>query len=266
MPNRSLLFAVPLFVFAACADDLTKEKQTWETTTQGWATKVEKLKKDQAALNEKMKTLVTLEGDLAGEKDTLDKSIGTAGTAITDAEKALATAKESMQKLITNGKKVPVQVALGTTKSAVDGVLGRADSLLIAADGAIDTLNKKVADAKAAGARAKQQAEAWAAEVKKKGGALNPAVKFKEAEVDVEKSKAELANLVTSLKACAELKTELSVTAVTDTADLAGKRAEALKKYLVDNGVDAKVIVKTAGEVLAEGDDAVKVAITTPCK
>lgn len=264
MPIRSLLCAVTILSFAACHDDLTNEKQTWEANKVSWAAKVEKLKKDQQALDAKVKALVVQEGD--ADRAALDQTVTSATSALGEAEKALETAKAQMDKAINDGKKVPVQVALGTTKTAVDGVLGKADSLLVAASGAVDTLNQKIADAKTAADAARARAEAWAGEVKKKGAALNPQLRFKEAELDVEASRAELATLVSTLKACAELKTELTVAALTDTADLAGRRAESLKSYLVANGVDAAVINKTLGQTIQEGDDRVTVAITTPCK
>ncbi|MGV3624834.1 MAG: hypothetical protein ACO1OB_28700 [Archangium sp.] len=264
MMIRSLLCAVTLFAFVGCQDDLTAEKQTWESNKAAWATKVDKLKKDQEALNAKLKTLVTAEGD--ADKAALDGTVNTANAALADAEKGLEAAKAQMEKAIADGKKVPVQVALGTTKTAVDGVLGKAESLLVAANGAIDTLNKKVADAKDAAAKAKARADAWVAEVKSKGGSLNPEVKFKEAELDVAASKAELDGLVASLKACAELKTELTVAAVGGAADLAQKRADSLKAYLSANGVEAAVIGKTVAQTVKEGEDKVTVAVTTPCK
>lgn len=264
MMIRSLLCAVTLLAFVGCQDDLTAEKQTWESNKAAWSAKVDKLKKDQSALNAKLKTMVVAEGD--ADKAVLDSTVTNANAALAEAEKGLEAAKTTMEKAIADGKRVPVQVALGTTKSAVDGVLGKADSLLVAANGAIDTLNTKIADAKAAGDAAKARADAWIAEVKKKGATLNPQVKFKEAEVDVAQSKAELDGLVASLKACAELKTELTVTAVSEAADLATKRAESLKAYLAANGVEAAVIGKTVGQTLKEGEDTVSVAVTTPCK
>ncbi|PZR03918.1 MAG: hypothetical protein DI536_35195 [Archangium gephyra] len=264
MMIRSLLCAVTLLVFVGCQDDLTAEKQTWENNKQAWAAKVEKLKKDQAALNEKVKTLVVAEGD--ADKAALDGSITNANAALAEAEKGLEAAKATMEKAIADGKKVPVQVALGTTKSAVDGVLGKADSLIVAASGAIDTLNTRMTEARAAADAAKAKADAWIAEVKKKGATLNPQVKFKEAELDIAQSKAELDGLVASLKSCAELKTELTVAAVSEAADLATKRAESLKAYLAANGVEAAVIGKTVGQTLKEGEDKVTVAVTTPCK
>lgn len=264
MMLRNLLCAVTLLVFVGCQDDLTAEKQTWENNKQAWSAKVEKLKKDQEALKAKLKTLVVAEGD--ADKAAIDGTVMSANAALGEAEKGLEAAKATMDKAIADGKKVPVQVALGTTKSAVDGVLGKADSLLVAASGAVDTLNTKMADAKLAGEAAKAKADAWVAEVKKKGATLNPQVKFKEAEVDVAQSKAELDGLVASLKACAELKTELTVAAVGEAADLATKRADSLKAYLAANGVEAAVIGKTVGQTLKEGEDKVSVAVTTPCK
>lgn len=269
MQIRSLLFAVTLLTFASCQDDLTTEKQTWETATQGWSAKVDKLKKDQAALNAKVKTLVVNDTDaaLAADKAALDKSIATSTTVLSDAEKAFATAKASMESLINAGKKVPVQAALGTTKATVDGVLAQADSLLVAANGAVDTLNAKVAAAKAAGEAAKTRAESWALEVKQKGSMLEADdLRFNAAALDLEKSKTGLSNLVTALKVCAELKTELSVTAIGEADDLASKRAEALKAYLTANGVDAAVIAKTAAQTVKEGVEHVSIAVTTPCK
>ncbi len=266
---RSLLFAVTLLSFAACQDDLTAEKQTWEAATQGWAAKVDKLKKDQEALNAKMKTLVVNETDaaLAADKAALDKSIETSTTVLSDAEKAFATAKTSMGALISAGKKVPVQAALGTTKATVDGVLAQADSLLVAANGAVDSLNAKVAAAKTAADEAKGRAEAWATEVKQKGGQLAAeGVRFNAEALDVEKSKDTLNNLVTALKACAELKTELSVTAIGEAEDLASKRADALKAYFAANGVNAAVLAKVVGQTFKEGNESVSVVVTTPCK
>lgn len=269
MQTRRLLYAVTLLALAGCADEMKTEKATWEDTTNEWNAKLAKLKAGQAELNAKVKAIAAAEGDaaLATEKSALEAANKASSHAVEEVEVAMNKAKTTMDALIAKGKKLPVELALRSTKDAVDGVLSQADSLVNAANGALDAMNKKAQGAKSAAEAARSRTTAWAGEMKKKGGMISiDDLSFDEASLQVEKSKVALQSLVASLKSCAELKVDLTVTAVGQAADLASKRAEALKEYLTANGVDAAVIAKTAGSVVADGEDTVGVAVTTPCK
>lgn len=270
MQTRSLLFAVTtMFALAACQDDMTEEKATWDTTTKLWAARVEKMKKGHDEIAAKVKAYVVPEGEasLLADKATLDKALETGAAAIASGEKEMATAKATIDGLISQGKKVPVEVALGTTKSTVDGALARAESLVSAANGALDMLSKKVEAVKAEAGATKSRTEAWMGEMKKKGSAVMVDDLFFNGEaIDVQKSKVALSSLVASLKSCAELKVELTVVALGEAADLGTKRAEALKAHLAANGVDAAALAKVVGSVVKEGEEKVSLAVTTPCK
>lgn len=269
MQTRILLLALTALSFTACPEDMSTEKATWDTTTKGWADRLDKMKKGHDELSAKVKAFTVPENEagLVAERADLAKAVETGTTAITSAEHEMQTAKTTIEKLISNGKKVQVEVALGTTKSTVDGTLARAESLVSSANSALETLTKKVASAKATGDAAKSRTDAWLNEVKKKGAAIIvDDLAFAGEGLDVEKSKVALTSLVATLKSCADLKVELSVVALGEAADLGTKRAEAIKAHLTTNGVNAAVLAKVSGISVKEGDEKVSLAVTTPCK
>lgn len=268
MQTRSLLFVVTALALTACQEDMTTEKATWETTSKGWNARLEKMKKGHDDLAAKVKAFVVPETEtaLVEEKAAIDKSIATGSTAITNAEHEMATAKTTMDSAFAAGKRVRVEVALGNTKSTVDGALARAESLISAAQSGLDTLTNKVASAKASGEAVKSRTDAWLAEVKKKGTALTVEdLVFNGETLDPEKSKIALASLVATFKGCPDLRAELAVIARGE-GELGNKRAEAIKTQLTTHGVDAAMLTKVAGSVVAEGDEKVSLAVTTPCK
>jgi hypothetical protein len=268
MKTRSLLFAVTVFALSACQEDLTAEKTEWETSTKGWAGRIEKVKKAHEELAAKVKAFTVPEGEtaLVDEKAALDKSVATANTAITNAEHELSTANASMDGLFKAGKKVRVEVAMSNTKQAVEGPLMRAESLVSAANSGLDTLEKKVAAAKASGEAVKSRTDAWLAEVKKKGASVNVEdLVFAGEAVDAEKSKVALQSLVQTFKSCPDLRAELNVVARGE-GELGAKRAESIKSQLTSHGVDAAVLTKLAGSVTPDGEEKVSLAVTTPCK
>ena len=269
MQTRSLLFAVTALTLVACQDDMTTEKATWETTTKGWAARIEKMKKGHAELAAKVKafTVPETEPALVEDKAALDKAVATGTTAITNAEHEITTATSTIEGLIAGGKKVRVEVALGNTKSTVDGSLARAESMVSSANSALETLVQKVATAKATGEAVKSRTDAWLTEVKKKGGALMiEDLVFNGEAIDAVKSKVAMDSLIATLKSCPDLKVELAVVARGEAAELGTKRAEAIKTQLTTHGVDAATLAKVAGSVVAEGDEKVSLAVTTPCK
>lgn len=268
MKTRSLLFAVTAFALAACQEDLTTEKTAWETNTKGWAARLDKVKKGHEELAGKVKAFTVPENEpaLVEEKAALDKSVATANTAITNAEHELSTANSTMEGLFKAGKKVRVEVAMGNTKSAVEGPLARAESLVSAANSGLDTLTKKVAAAKASGEAVKSRTDAWLVEVKKKGGSVNVEdLVFAGEALDAEKSKIALQSLVATFKSCPDLRAELNVVARGE-GELGAKRAEAIKSQLTTHGIDAAVLTKLAGTVTPDGEEKVSLAVTTPCK
>lgn len=269
MKTRSLLFAVTALALAACQDDMTTEKATWETTTKGWAARVEKMKKGHDELSGRVKafTVPATEATLVEEKASLDKALATGSTAITTAEHEISTATTTMDGLFAAGKKVRVEVALGNTKNTVDGTLARAESLVSSVNSGLESLTKKVASAKVSGDAMKARTDAWLAEVKKKGAAVEVDDVFFNGDVlDAEKSKMALTSLSTALKSCPDLKVELTVVALGAPAELGTKRAEALKTNLTASGVNAATLAKVAGSVVADGEEKVSLAVTTPCK
>jgi hypothetical protein len=269
LQTRSLLFAVTVLALTACQEDMSTEKATWDTTTKGWAARLEKMKKGHDELAAKVKAFVVPETETAllEEKATLDKSIATGSTAITNAEHEIQTATTTMDAAFAAGKRVRVEVALGNTKTTVDGALARAESLVSSANSNLDTLIKKIAAEKASGEAVKSRTDAWLAEVKKKGTSLTvDDVVFNGETLDPVKSKIALQSLVATFKSCPDLRAELAVVARSDVAELGTKRAEALKTQLTASGVDAAVLTKVAGSVVAEGDEKVSLAVTTPCK
>lgn len=269
MQIRNVLFAVTVFAFAACQDDLTEQKASWEATTKGWAARVEKVKKghEEIAAKAKVFALPAEASALQGEKAALDKAVEDGAKAIANMEKELAAAKSSMDGLFAQGKKVPVEVALTNTGNTVDGVLLKAESLVSAANEQLAQLEKKAEAAKAELGAIKSRTEAWLGEVKKKGGTLMiDDLAFNGDALDVAKSKVALQSLAASMKACAELKADLTVVALGETADLATKRADALKAQLAADGVNATAIGKVVANTVKEGEEKVSIAVTTPCK
>ena len=139
--------------------------------------------------------------------------------------------------------------------------------MVSSANSALDMLTKKAASAKAAGEAAKSRTDAWLGEMKKKGAMVSiDDLVFAGDAIDVEKSKVALTSLVATLKSCPDLRVELNTVARGEAADLGTKRAEALKAHLTANGVAAATVAKAAGTVVAEGEEKVSVAVTTPCK
>lgn len=269
MQTRSLLFAVTALTLVACQDDMTTETATWETTTRGWAARIEKMKKGHEELAAKVNAFAVPETQtaLALDKAALDKAVATGTTAITNAEHEMATAKSTIEGLFAGGKKVRVEVALGNTKTTVDGSLARAESMVSSANSALETLVLKVASAKATGEAVKSRTDAWLTEVKKKGGALMiEDLVFNGEAIDAAKSKVAMDSLVATLKSCPDLKVELAVVARGEAAELGTRRAEAIKTQLTTHGVDAATLAKVSGSVVAEGDEKVSLAVTNPCK
>lgn len=269
MQTRILLLAVTALALTGCPEDLSTEKATWDTTTKGWGDRMDKLKKGQDELSAKVKAFTVPESEtgLVADKADLARAVETGTTAITAAEHEMQTAKATIEKLISNGKRVQLEVALGTTKSTVDGTLARAESFVSSANSALETLTKKVAAARASGDAAKSRTDAWLNEVKKKGAAiLVDDLVFVGEGLDVEKSKVALTSLVATLKSCADLKIELTVVALGEAADLGTRRAEAIKAHLTTNGVNAAVLAKVVGSAVKEGEEKVSLAVTTPCK
>lgn len=269
MKTRSLLFVVTALALAACQEDLTAEKAAWQTTTTTWAARMEKVKKGHELLAARLKVFAVPETEAAivEEKASIDQALATGATAITHAQHEIDTAKSAIEGLIARGKRLQVEVALGNTKSTVDGSIARAESLVSSANSGLDTLTKKIASAKLANDAAKARTDAWLVEVKKKGGALQvDDLVFNGEVLDAEKSKASLEGLAATLKSCAELKVELSVVARGEAADLGNKRAEALKTNLTANGVSGATLAKVGGTVVADGEETVAFAVTAPCK
>lgn len=269
MQTRSLLFAASLFALTACQEDLTAEKASWAASTKGWDARLEKMKKGHEDIAAKVKAYALPEeaAALAPDKAALDQALETGAAAIAKGEKELAAAKSAIEGLMAQGKKVPVEVALGTTGAAVDGVLLKAESLVSAANEALEQLTKKADAAKSEASALKARTEAWLGEVKKKGGALAvDDLVFNGGVLEVAKSKLALQALAAALKSCAELKADLSVTALGEAADLAQKRADALKAQLSADGVNAAVVAKVVANTVKEGEEKVSFAVTTPCK
>lgn len=273
MQTRSLPFAVSLLaavaVFSACQEDMTAEKTKWESIQKDWAAKVEKSKKSQTELTEKLKAYVVPpeETELAAEKAALDKALEASAVGIADAEKAIAAAKANIDGLIAKGKKISVEVALGNTKTSVDGVLSRAESLVNAGLSSLENLGRKVTTAGAEREAAKSRTAAWAGEVKKKGGVMViDDLVFTADSLLVEKSRVALTSLIATLKSCPELRVEVVLTAASESPEFSTKRVENLKTYLTGKTVDAAVFAKTTGSSVKEGDEKVSVTVTTPCK
>jgi hypothetical protein len=265
--TKSLWFAVTLVAFAACHEDMTAEKATWETTHKAWTGRIEKMKNAHEELAAKAKGFSVPESEAALQLDKglLDKAIDTAGAAIAEAEHEVVNAKTTIEGLIGQGKKVALQVALGPASSTVDGALARAESLVSACGATLDPLSARVAAANAAADAARARTAAWVNEMKKKG-VRTIELTFSADALDLEKSKDQLGDLVAALTSCAELKADLTVVALGDAADLGTRRAEGLKAYLLARGVSPTSIARTTGSVVAKGDEKVTVVVTAPCK
>jgi outer membrane protein OmpA-like peptidoglycan-associated protein len=266
--TKSLWFVVTLVAFAACNEDMTAEKATWETTHKAWMGRIEKMKKAHQELAAKAKGFSVPESEAALQLDKglLDKAIGTAGTAIAEAEHEVLNVKTTIEGLIGQGKKAALKVALGPANATIDGALARAESLVSACGATLDTFSAKATAAKTAADAARARTAAWVNEMKKKGAARTIDLTFSADALDLEKSKDQLRDLVAALTSCAELKADLTVVALGDAADLGARRAEALKAYLLAGGVSPTSIARTTGSVVAKGDEKVTVVVTAPCK
>lgn len=268
--SQPVVAALVAVALTGCPEALTEERAEFTTLQADWAKRLERSKTGLTELQGKVKALPAGDG-AAEEKATLDRTVGNAEKAVTDAEAAVAKAKTDIQAGLDTGKGAQAAVALSMARTAADGALSRAQSLVTAGSTALEAYTKKGAELQAAAAAAKAQAEAFAAAageaVKKKGASFDVAgVVFAAEAVDAAKSKTAMESLVGFFKTCDAMKADLLVVAGGEAADLGTKRAEALKAALTGAGVDAKVFGKVEGKVEAEAAEKVTLTISAPCK
>lgn len=265
-PVFAALVAVAL---SGCPEALTEERAEFTNLQAEWTKRLDKSKAGLAELQGKVKAAAAMEA--GEEKATLDRTLANAEKALADAEKAVAAAKADIQQGLDTGKSAQAQVALSTARTAADGALARVQSLVSAGGTALEAMEKKGTELKAAAEAAKAQAEAFlkasGEAVKKKGASFDVAgVVFAGDAVDAAKSKTAMESLVGFFKSCDALKADVLVQAAGEAADLGAKRAEALKAALTGAGVDAKVFGKVEGKVEAGAEEKVSLTIAAPCK
>jgi hypothetical protein len=268
--SQPVVAALVAVALSGCPEALTEERAEFTTLQAEWTKRIERSKTGLTELQGKVKALPPGDG-AAEEKATLDRTVGNAEKAVTDAEAAVAKAKTDIQAGLDTGKGAQAAVALSTARTAADGALARAQSLVTAGNTALEAYVKKGAELKAAAEAAKAQAAAFATAageaVKKKGASFEVAgVVFAADAVDAVKSKTAMESLVGFFKTCDALKADVMVVAGGEAADLGTKRAEALKTALTGAGVDAKVFGKVEGKVEAEAAEKVTLTIAAPCK
>lgn len=267
--SQPVVAALVAVALTGCPEALTEERAEFTNLQAEWTKRLEKSKAGLTELQAKVKAAGAMEA--GEEKATLERTLANAEKALADAEKALATAKTDIQTGLDSGKSAPAQVALSTARTAADGALARAQSLVTAGVTALEALEKKGAELKAAAEAAKAQAEAFlkasAEAVKKKGASFDVAgVVFAGEALDGAKSKTAMESLVGFFKTCDGLKADVLVQAAGEAADLGAKRAEALKAALTGAGVDAKGFGKVEGKVEAGAEEKVSVTVAAPCK
>lgn len=263
MQIRTAVFAVSMLSLVACQEDLSAEKKSWEETTAGWQTKLDKLTKDQAALLDKAKALVVAEGDaaLAAEKANVDGAVTGAGAAIDGVKAAIAGAKTSIDAAITAGKKAPLQAAVSAATEPINGALAKAQSAVDAANAALDAASSKFDAAKTAAdaaATEKAAADKFASDLKTAGATVTFANLFFNGDnIDAEKSKEGLAAIQAAFSA-AGFKGDITVTGAAKHS-----RGDALKVFLASRGAKAAV-GKVTNAVGAE--ESVTVTVVSPAK
>lgn len=274
MQIRTAVFAVSMLSLVACQEDVSAEKKSWEDATAGWQTKLDKLNKDQAALLDKVKSLVVAEGDAAmnAEKANVDGAVQSAGAAIDGVKAAISGAKTSIDAAITAGKKAPLQAAISAATGPIDGALAKAQSAVNAAGAALDSANAKFAAAKTAAdaaaqasAAAKAEVDKYVAEAKAKKSAILiwKNIVFNGDELDTAKSGAGLASLVGVLNT-EGLTANLQVTSIGKAGPYA-PRADSLKAYLTGK-YPAAATPKVDGRRIAAGEEYVTLSVITAPK
>ncbi len=274
---RSILFASTLALVAGCKDDVTKEKAAWDTTSKDFANQFDVAKKALDGLLAKAKAL-QVPADLNGgaaQKAAVDGAVKAAEGGVKAVEAALSTGKSAVDAAFAAGKRDAVVAAMDAAKTAISPALVKATEALGAATRQLGDLDKALTDAKAAADKAQAEAAAVTAMINetahKKGATVElAAIAFKGTEVDAEAapSKAELEKLAVFFKAC-ELKADLKATVVSAAKDakaVSTKRGEAVKAWLVANGVDAKRIGKIDAHVAKDGAEKVTMTVETACK
>jgi outer membrane protein OmpA-like peptidoglycan-associated protein len=284
----------------ACAEDLTPVKALWDTVGKDYAAKVMGLKKDNDSLVMQLGKLA-ISGDANGPagmaKAALMKAMTGQTAALGGLEKMLGDQTKLVGDAIAAGKLAPANAAIETAKKALGPLFTNVTDMMKKNQGDFSALEKLAA----AAAVPAPAAFDFAKLAKSVGTADFSDIDFKsgsaEFSFDKPASKATLDSLVGFAKTCPELRIELvghtskDGDAKTNLA-LSGKRADAVKDYLLKAGVAKTTITKTSGmgstkTLVAEPDAAspeakamdaaalasirnknrrVEVAVKTPCK
>lgn len=259
---RGAVLVAAVAALTGCDEDVGPLQAVWKGLEGEWGAKLEGLKKTLADVSAKVQAFEVPGGNaaLAQKKAELDGLVKGASDGLSAAEKALNEASAAVAKALGEKKLAPLQGAIDKAKNDLPPAVAKLTESMDALVAQVSTAEGPFATAKTAMLRMQAEAQALASRftelTKAKGQVDVSGINFKSgaADVDVEDadSKAQLDRLVGFMKSCPELTVTLTGHTSRDgdakTNDkLSAQRAEALKAYLVAQGVGAKQVSKTSG-------------------
>jgi outer membrane protein OmpA-like peptidoglycan-associated protein len=253
-------------ILVGCEEDLTPQKTVWSSALTEHTTAIEGFKtKNKAALAQLDKLVAKPDGAAAASKSKLIELLKAQGADISGLEASLTKSKEAVAKAEASGKLMEMTSAVEAADKDWKAAYEKTAGSMTMSTTQIAALEKQISEEAKAVVAAIDPAK-----LAKEGGMIDFSdIDFKvgSAEFDFTKpaSKGALTTLTTLAKACPELKLEfIGHTDKTGDAKknekLSEERANAVKAYIVKEGVKAPVVTKTSGvggkEPLAAEPDA----------
>jgi outer membrane protein OmpA-like peptidoglycan-associated protein len=262
--NRSIApyIAVLSLLGAACRDDLTTTSAEWSTTTDGWQTRVDALVADQVAQGQKIdgwcatpgldpgnvaaKTCAALKVTRTSEQANLEALVG-----------AMARHLGAVDRAMGKGKLPDITPAKEAAKAELTALLGRVEGDALprreAAKALEGAVTSEVEAAKVAALAASAKAELWRqASAERKPLELTD-IRFTKGTAELEAGgQRQLDELTAWANGCPGLTFSITAhdskeRANAEAVELTGKRAAAVKRFLVDAGVVASRVVSVSG-------------------
>jgi len=257
--------AVLGLVVAGCKDDLRPMTAEWNTVTAKWQTRADALKASGLDQTQKLSALCATAGLDPGNV-AAKTCAGLKETQLTDQAQfdtlrsSMARHQAEVAKAIKRGKGPEVSAAMEAAKGEVTALLGRVSDKGEPRDEALKSLQAAVTSeleaAKVAAIAAEAKAELWRqAAVDRKPLELTD-VRFTKGTAELEAPDSVAQSQLQEFKVWANRCPELRFTitsheskelAAAEAMKLTRKRAVAVEKFLVDNGVAASKIVRASG-------------------
>jgi len=258
--------AVSLLMVTGCKDDLKPVTATWSASAADWQAKADALKKEDAEQMQKINGVCSTEGldpgNVAAKSCAeLKMSIESDKTQLDSLNEAMARHKVLVDASIGRGKLLEVSVAMDAARAEVNTLLARVtqntDLRRESSKKLQEAVTVEFEAAKAAALAAEAKAAMWRAAAAEKKPLQLTDIRFMKGTAQLEGAEAgeqtQLQEVVAWANGCPAL--TFSITAheskelpAAEAMKLTNARAQAVKKYLVDNGVAATKIVSAKGE------------------